>query len=306
MDIQYLELVKDILDNGDERKDRTGVGTKAVFGRQLRHDLKSGFPLLTTKKVSFKGIAAELLWFLEGSNDERRLAEILHGTRDQSKTTIWTANATADYWKDRSQFPGDLGRIYGVQWRNWRSVKIDRSEETIEHIDGAVTLLDAKVTVTYIDQVQKVIDTIKSNPTDRRMIISAYNVGELDNMALPPCHIFCQFFVNTNKNELSCQVYMRSVDVGLGLPYNIASYALLTHMIARVTGLGVGELIMNLGDTHIYLDHIDALKEQLTRTPHALPTLTIDTVSSIDDFKLNSFKINNYTSHNTVKMAMAV
>ena len=277
-----LNLYHDILQNGDERIDRTGVGTLSVFGRQLRINLQDGFPLVTTKKMGFKSILAELLWFIEGSCDERRLAEILYGTRDASKKTIWTANAEAPYWKDKANFGGDLGRVYGVQWRTWHA-----------HDD------------VYVDQLQNIINTIKTDPTNRRMILSAWNVGELDMMALPPCHMFAQFFVSQKK--LSCQMYQRSVDSFLGLPYNISSYALLTHIIAKICDLEVGELIMCLGDTHIYKNHIDQVKEQIARTPCQLPKLTIsDSVKSLDDLKMEHFSITDYQFHPAIVAEMAV
>ena len=252
---QYHELLKDILNNGEERNDRTGVGTISVFGRQLRFDLTQGFPAVTTKKLAWKAVVSELLWFLEGSNDERRLAEILYGRPDSGRNTIWTGNAEAAYWQPRAKFPGDLGRVYGVQWRDWGGV----------------------------DQVAKLIDGLKNDPTGRRHIISAWNVDELDQMALPPCHVMSQFYVS--KGKLSCHMYQRSVDVFLGLPFNIASYALLTHMVAHVCGLEVGELIISTGDTHIYSNHVEQVKEQLSREPYPLPTLWLNpNIKDIDSF----------------------
>jgi thymidylate synthase len=278
-----LNLYHDILSNGEHREDRTGTGTISVFGRQLRINLQEGFPILTTKKMGFKSIFAELLWFIEGSSDERRLAEILYGTRDESKQTIWSGNANADYWKSNALYEGDLGRVYGVQWRYWQ--KPDGSGE--------------------IDQLSQIISQIKTDPTNRRMILSAWNVGELHMMALPPCHMMAQFYVS--KGKLSCQMYQRSVDSFLGLPYNISSYAMLVHMIAHVTDLDVGELIMTFGDTHIYSNHVEQVKEQIARTTLELPSLKFNRkISSIDDFKLDDCVLVGYNSHPSIKAEMAV
>ena len=294
----YLDLMEDILHNGDDRVDRTGVGTRAVFGRTLVIDLKLGFPLMTTKKMGFKSVLSELLWFLEGSNDERRLAEILHGTRDESKTTIWTANAQADYWTPKAAYDGDLGRVYGVQWRQWKKYTKDRT---------ASAAFDHDVyDVTHLDQIAELVNKLKNNPTDRRMIVSAWNVGELDQMALPPCHMHAQFFVRKGK-YLSCLMYQRSVDTFLGLPFNIASYALLTHMLAQVAGLEVDELIMNLGDVHIYNNHLEQVELQLRRAPHNPPRLVIDpNVKDIDAFVMGHFSLEGYESHPGISGVMAV
>ena len=274
---QYHELLKDILNNGEERNDRTGVGTISVFGRQLRFDLTQGFPAVTTKKLAWKAVVSELLWFLEGSNDERRLAEILYGRPDSGRNTIWTGNAEAAYWQPRAKFPGDLGRVYGVQWRDWGGV----------------------------DQVAKLIDGLKNDPTGRRHIISAWNVDELDQMALPPCHVMSQFYVS--KGKLSCHMYQRSVDVFLGLPFNIASYALLTHMVAHVCGLEAGELIISTGDTHIYSNHVEQVKEQLSREPYPLPTLWLNpNIKDINKFSMETIELDNYKCHGTIKAEMAV
>lgn len=306
MEQQYLNLLHDVLQNGESRDDRTGVGTISVFGRQIRCDLKAGFPLLTTKKMSFKSIAGELLWFLRGSGDERELAEITHGTRE-GVTTIWTPNAMAPYWKNKAKFEGDLGRVYGVQWRSWRSYKMDGYSDHLSHPEGGTTYFGAKVLVEEHDQVKNIINTIKANPTDRRMVLTAFNVGELNQMALPPCHMFAQFYVGLKKRDLSCQVYIRSNDLFLGLPYNIASYALLTHMIAQVTDLNVGDLVISIGDAHIYSNHVKQVKEQLTRTAFKLPKLTINrSITDIDDFQMNDFQINGYESHPAIKGDMAV
>lgn len=284
---QYLDLLQDILDNGQEKNDRTGVGTISVFGRQLRFDLSKGFPAVTTKKLAWKACKSELIWFLEGSNDERRLAEILHDTRDTANTTIWTGNAQAEYWKPKATFQGDLGRVYGVQWRNWQSSS-----------DGK--------TVNEVDQVKNLIDGIKNDPNGRRHILSAWNVGELDQMALPPCHVMSQYYVS-NDGSLSCHMYQRSVDTFLGLPFNIASYALLTHMIAHVCNLKVGELIISTGDTHIYSNHVDQVREQLERTPFPLPALVLSpNIREIDKFTMSDILLQSYESHGTIKADMAV
>lgn len=274
---QYHDLLVDILLDGEERDDRTGIGTRSVFGRSLRFDLRRNFPAITTKKLAWKAVVGELLWFIEGSSDERRLAEITHGTRE-GVTTIWTPNALASYWKPKAKFEGDLGRVYGVQWRDWHGV----------------------------DQLKKLIDSLKKDPNGRRHILSAWNVDELDQMALPPCHVMSQFYVNKNK-ELSCHMYQRSVDVFLGLPFNIASYALLTHLLAHHLDITVGELIISTGDTHIYLDHIEQVKEQLTRTEYELPTLWLNpNKKSIFEMSMDDIKLENYVSHGQIKAKMAV
>lgn len=279
---QYLDLLQRILDSGIDRMDRTGVGTRAMFGMQMRFDMKNGFPAVTTKKLPWKSVVSELLWFIEGSNDERRLAEILHGTRDPSKKTIWSLNAEADYWKPKAKFSGDLGRIYGVQWRSWRSS------------DGR-----------EIDQLKEAIESIRKNPESRRIIVSAWNPGELHEMALPPCHAFFQFFVAGSKLHL--QMYQRSCDMFLGVPFNIASYSLLLHMAAHVTNLEPGEFIHNLGDTHIYQNHFDQVREQLSRTPLPLPSLWLNPdVKNIEDFRMEDIRLDNYQSHATIKAEMAV
>lgn len=303
---QYLLLLNDVLNNGDDRTDRTGVGTYSLFGRQIFGHLKDGFPMLTTKRVAWKPMVGELLWFIEGSGDERRLAELTHGTAE-GKTTIWTANAEAPYWKPKAKFDGDLGRVYGVQWRSWLKQTVEKFQDETRHADGATTLYNAKVLQQPIDQLQNIINTLKTNPTDRRMVLTAFNVGELDQMALPPCHMFCQFYVNTRNNELSCQVYIRSNDLFLGLPFNIASYALLTHMIAQVTGYEPGELIITIGDAHIYKNHVEQVKEQLNRTLYDLPTLSLNPdIDFIDDFTMADITLNNYKCHPSIKAEMAV
>lgn len=288
---QYLDSLQFILDNGQERGDRTGTGTLSVFGMQQRYNLSEGFPAVTTKKLAWKSMVGELLWFIEGSSDERRLAEITYGTRE-GVTTIWTANALSPSWQPRAKFEGDLGRIYGVQWRYWRTNK-----KKWIHSNESKPL--------YIDQLSELIEGIKSDPYGRRHIITAWNVSELDQMALPPCHCFAQFYVSDNK--LSCQMYQRSADYFLGVPFNIASYSIFTHMIAQVCGLEVGEFIHTLGDAHIYLNHIDQVKEQLTRDPLPLPKLWINPeIKDIDKFTINDIKLIDYQSYSAIKAPMAV
>ncbi|MGB4157981.1 MAG: thymidylate synthase [Caldicoprobacterales bacterium] len=250
---QYLDLLKHILDTGVQKEDRTGTGTISTFGYQMRFNLEEGFPLLTTKKLHLKSIIYELLWFIKGDTNIRYLRE--HGVR------IW------DEWADEN---GDLGPVYGYQWRSWPTG------------DGA-----------YIDQLSRVIDDIKNNPHSRRHIVSAWNVADIDKMALPPCHCLFQFYVANGR--LSCQLYQRSGDVFLGVPFNIASYSLLVMMVAKVCGLKPGEFIHTLGDAHIYLNHIDQVKLQLTRQPRKLPQMIINTdVDSIFDFKYEDFKLVDY------------
>jgi thymidylate synthase len=279
---QYHTLLQKILDNGIDSSDRTGVGTRSLFAEQLRFDLKEGFPAITTKKLAWKSMVAELLWFIEGSSDERRLAEIQYGTRDSAKRTIWTANAHADYWKPKARYESDLGRVYGVQWRTWRKV------------DGWKT----------VDQLKNLIDGLKNDPNGRRHIISAWNPGELSEMALPPCHMMAQFYIRNN--QLSCQMYQRSCDAFLGLPFNIASYALLTHLIAKTIGAEVNELIITLGDVHIYNNHFDAVKTQLSRTEFVLPTLAINSDVDIWTAKLQDCNLIDYQCHPTIQADMAV
>ena len=279
---QYLNALRQVLENGVEKRDRTGTGTRALFGMQMRFNMADGFPAVTTKRIAWKAVVSELLWFIEGSDDERRLSEILHGTRDLSKKTIWTANAQADYWKPKSKFEGDLGRVYGVQWRKWKTP------------DGR-----------KVDQLKKAIEQINSNPASRRIIVNAWNPGEIEKMALPPCHAFYQFFVANNK--LSLQMYQRSCDMFLGVPFNIASYSLLLHMIAQVTGLKAGEFVHTLGDAHVYSNHISQVKEQLARKPFPLPTLKLNkNIKNINDFKMEDIGLEGYQHHPTIKATMAV
>ena len=286
-ELNYLELCERILEKGIATDDRTGVGTLSLFGEQLRFDLAAGFPAVTTKKLMWRAVVAELIWFIEGSCDERRLAEIQFGTRDLAKKTIWSANATADYWIPRARFDGDLGRVYGVQWRKWRS----------PYFNGAYSYDET-------DQLVDLIKGLKTDPNSRRHIISAWNPGELHLMALPPCHAFVQFYLRDNK--LSCQMYQRSADVFLGVPFNIASYALFTHLVAREIGAEVGELILTFGDVHIYKNHVDAVEEQLTRKPYDFPSLDITNVNSLYSFTVDDCKLIDYQSHPAIKAEMAV
>jgi len=287
----YLDALKNILENGEDRPDRTGVGTRSIFGLQMRFDLTEGFPAVTTKKLAWRAVVSELLWFLEGSGDELRLREILHGDRNSTKSTIWSDNAEAPYWVNRKlkRSAGDLGRIYGVQWRRWRKPVIRIN----------------KVVLQNHDQLIELIAGIKDDPYGRRHIISAWNPGELDLMALPPCHILAQFYVANGK--LSCQMYQRSADFGLGVPFNIASYALFTHMVAQVCNLEVGDLIISVGDAHIYNNHIDQVKEQLKREPLPLPQLKLNPdIRVIMDFEMEDIELVGYESYPAITMPMAV
>ena len=293
---QYHKLIKHILDHGITKSDRTGTGTISVFGTQLRFDLSAGFPLVTTKFVPFKSVLSELLWFLEGSTDERRLAEIYYGQQRNEligKQTIWTANADKQ-GKDLGYLNSDqykhLGPVYGRQWR------------LFGYQEGNTSLESSGV-----DQIAQVIEQIKSNPDSRRHLVSAWNVSDLDRMALPPCHYAFQFYVSEGK--LSCMFNMRSVDVFLGLTFNIASYALLTMMIAQVCDLELGELIFTGADTHIYLNHLEQVNELLSRDPnhYKLPTVVIDSsIKSIDDFRMEHFTLVNYKYYPAIKAPMAV
>lgn len=282
---QYKKALEYILTHGKAKEDRTGVGTYSVFGYQMRFDLRKGFPATTTKKLAWRACVSELLWFLEGSGDERRLAEILHGTRDESKKTIWTANANADYWKPNAKYEGDLGRVYGVQWRDWLVHKNPGQR-------------------TSLDQVETLINNIKEDPNSRRHILSAWNPGELDQMALPPCHVMSQFDVTDG--YLSCQLYQRSCDMFLGVPFNIASYSLLTHIIAKECGLKVGDFIWTGGDCHIYKNHIDQVREQLARTEKPLPTLYITVDKKLGEYTVDDFYLEGYDPHPAIKAEMAV
>lgn len=274
----YLDSLDYVLNNGTVRKDRTGVGTIGVFGMQQRYNLSTSFPAVTTKKLAFRACLSELLWFIEGSGDERRLAEILYGDKLEHRKTIWTDNALSPYWVSKAKYQGDLGRVYGVQWRDFNGT----------------------------DQLTNLIDGINQDPYGRRHIITAWNPAELDQMALPPCHCFAQFYVSAD-NKLSCQMYQRSADYFLGVPFNIASYSILTHMIAQVCDLKVGEFVHVLGDAHIYLNHVEQVKEQLTRDPLPAPTLWLNPeVKDITKFTMEDVKLLNYQSHSAIKAPMAV
>ena len=262
---QYLDLLQRILTEGVEKGDRTGTGTISVFGNQMRFNLEEGFPLLTTKKLHLKSIIYELLWFLQGNTNAKWLQE--RGVR------IWNE------WADED---GDLGHIYGYQWRSWPDYQ------------GG-----------HIDQISDVVEQIKNNPNSRRLIVSAWNVADLNNMNLPPCHILFQFYVANGR--LSCLLYQRSADTFLGVPFNIASYALLTMMMAQVTGLKVGDFVYTTGDTHLYLDHIEQAKLQLTRTPRSLPRMQINpNVKSIFDFQYEDFTLTDYNPYDHIKAKVSV
>ncbi|WP_292059926.1 MULTISPECIES: thymidylate synthase [unclassified Brevundimonas] len=261
---QYLNLLRDILDNGVQREDRTGTGTLGVFGRQMRFDLSKGFPLLTTKKLHTRSIFIELLWFLRGETNIAWLKD--------NGVSIW------DEWADAN---GDLGPVYGKQWRSWAAP------------NGA-----------SIDQIQKLVYGLKTNPNSRRHIVSAWNPADVDDMALPPCHCLFQFFVADGK--LSCQLYQRSADVFLGVPFNIASYALLTHMLAKVVGLEPGDFVHTFGDAHLYLNHLEQAELQLSRAPLPLPTLSVADKDDLFGFELSDFVLNDYQSWPHIKAAVAV
>lgn len=264
MNREYENLLQHVMDNGVSKTDRTGTGTISVFGHQMRFDLNEGFPLVTTKKVHLKSIVGELLWFLKGDSNAKWLQD--NGVR------IWNE------WADEN---GELGPVYGVQWRSWPKP------------DG-----------THIDQIEQVLETLRENPDSRRMLVSAWNVSELDKMALMPCHAFFQFYVVNGK--LSCQLYQRSADLFLGVPFNIASYALLTHMVAQQVGLEVGEFIWTGGDCHIYNDHFPQVKEQLSREPYAFPTLKLNKAPDIFSYTFEDVVIENYEHHPLIKGKVSV
>lgn len=452
---QYNDAMEFILVNGELRDDRTGEGTISKFGYQLRCDLKKAFPAVTGKKLAWNSMTSELIWFLEGSGDEKRLREILHGDRNSPKPTIWTANAEAPYWKPKAKFEGDLGRVYGVQWRDWQTtsflepvflkseslevlevkevpqeeISIEEKQIIIKYNEtyqlynasifgyaalGDISNIDSKLLNTlkpiwfemigrcydtshpdynefgsegyhvdknwlilenfikdfkkiedwelsleypeeyaldkyilgsnryslatvsfiskkeqlynaapkqyfidpitgesllikrkFIDQIKRLVAGLKHNPFNRRHILSAWNPGELNLMALPPCHTFAQFYIQDGK--LSCHMYQRSADFFLGVPFNIASYSLFTHMLAQVCDLQVDEFIHSFGDAHIYKNHVDAVKEQLSRTLYDLPQLKINpNIKNINDFKMSDFELINYKHHPTIKAKMAV
>ena len=262
---QYLDLMQRVLEHGARKKDRTGTGTLSIFGAQLRFDLDAGFPLLTTKKVHLKSIIHELLWFLKGETNI--------GYLKANGVSIW------DEWADRN---GELGPVYGYQWRSWPAA------------DGR-----------HIDQISQVIEQLGNNPDSRRMIVSAWNVADLDKMALMPCHAFFQFYVANGR--LSCQLYQRSADLFLGVPFNIASYALLTMMMAQVCGLGLGDFVHTFGDTHLYLNHLEQALEQLSRSPRALPAMKLNpAVKNIFEFKYEDFTLEGYDPHPAIKAPIAV
>ena len=282
---QYLEALEYILENGKDRRDRTGVGTRGVFGYQMRFDLRNEFPAVTTKKLAWKSVVSELLWFLEGSTDERRLAEIHYGKpRDElvGKTTIWTANADKQ-GKALGYEDGELGPVYGSQWRSWRGK---------EH---------------HVDQIVNVMKSIYTDPDSRRHIVSAWNAAEVDTMALPPCHTLFQFHVQDG--ELSCQLYQRSADMFLGVPFNIASYSLLTHIMAKLLNLKVGDFIWTGGDCHIYQNHFEQVKEQIQRQPVKGPTLWMPefgTLFEIAEADPTMFVLKDYNPMESIKAPMAV
>lgn len=285
---QYLDLVQRIINSGCERRDRTGTGTRSIFGAQMRFSLRDDvMPLLTTKRVFWRGVAEEMLWFIGGRTN---VAEL------QSKNIhIWDGHGSREFLDANNlehRETGDLGPVYGFQWR---------------HFGARYTNMHADYSWQGVDQLQRCIDMIKSNPYDRRIILSAWNPMDLYEMALPPCHMMCQFYV-ANDDELSCQMYQRSADMGLGVPFNIASYALLTRLVAQVCGLKCGEFVHTIGDAHVYLNHIDALKEQLTRSPRPFPKLHINPLKTknIDDFVFADFTICDYDPHESIKMVMAV
>jgi thymidylate synthase len=301
---QYHDALATVLQQGTEREDRTGVGTIGLFAMQQRYNLADGFPAITTKKLAWRAVVSELLWFIEGSGDESRLREILHGTRDPGKKTIWTDNAQAPYWQNKAKHAGDLGRIYGVQWRKWRT-PIEHKAEQFKDDFGNIYRRDGYVHFKEIDQLKQLIAGIKSDPYGRRHILTAWNPGELDQMALPPCHCFAQFYVVNG--QLSCQMYQRSCDMFLGVPFNIASYSLLTHMIAQVCDLQVGEFVHVLGDAHIYLNHVEQVKEQLQREPLPAPQLWLNPeIKDIDKFTMADIRLDNYQSHSSISADMAV
>jgi len=301
---QYLNAVKEVLEHGRTKQDRTGTGTISLFGMQQRYDLSQGFPAITTKKLAWKAVVSELLWFIEGSGDEKRLREILHGSRESSKDTIWTANATASYWQDKAEFEGDLGRVYGVQWRHWRT-PVEHKAETFKDEFGSHYTRKGYVHFAETDQLKNLIDGIKNDPDGRRHILTAWNPGELSDMALPPCHCFAQFYVADGK--LSCQMYQRSCDMFLGVPFNVASYSLLTHLIAQVCHLKVDEFVHVLGDAHIYSNHVEQVKEQLKREPLPAPQLRLNPdITDITKFTMNDIELVGYTSHSAIKAEMAV
>jgi thymidylate synthase len=286
---QYLEALEHILENGKDRSDRTGVGTRGVFGYQMRFDLRKEFPAVTTKKLAWKSVVSELLWFLEGSSDERRLAEIHYGKPREElvgKTTIWTANAdnqAKNLGYKNTDTEKDLGPVYGHQWRTWDSQ------------------------LGYVDQIAGVLESLKFDPDSRRHIVSAWNADRVPVMALPPCHTMFQFYVQDG--ELSCQLYQRSADMFLGVPFNIASYSLLTHMFAQLLDLKVGDFVHTIGDAHIYQNHMEQVKQQLERKPRTGPTLVMPKFTTLDELiatKPTDYVLEGYNPMESIKAPMAV
>lgn len=276
----YLELLREVLEEGAPREDRTGVGTRSLFGRQIRMDLAAGFPLLTTKKVHLKSIIHELLWFLRGDTDVAPLQE--------AGVSIWDEWATAEQTARFGRKAGDLGPVYGHQWRNFGAT--ERADGTYER-DG-------------VDQIARLVEGLRANPMSRRHIVTGWHPGEADQVALPPCHTLFQFYVGDGK--LSCQLYQRSADVFLGVPFNIASYALLTMMVAQVTGLGLGDFVHTFGDVHLYSNHLEQARTQLAREPRPLPTMRITPREELADFRFEDFQLEGYDPHPRIKAPVAV
>ena len=310
---QYIQLLDRVLTVGRDKTDRTGTGTRSVFGHQMRFDLSEGFPLVTTKKMFLKGVIHELLWFLAGDTNIKYLTD--------NGVHIW------DAWADEA---GELGPVYGSQWRSWPVVQLrDLGGEFVTHEDGSHTFFKAKVYTKSIDQIAQVVSTLKTNPDSRRLIVSAWNPAEVDNMALPPCHLLFQFYteeltndervlacvqhqlevgdaLNVPARRLSCQLYQRSADLFLGVPFNIASYALLTMMIAQQVGMAPGDFIWTGGDCHIYKNHFDQVRIQLARQPYPMPKMEIEKAPSIFDYKYEDFKLSDYQHHEAIKAEISV
>jgi|TARA_B100001094_G_scaffold213732_1_gene207751 thymidylate synthase len=284
----YIDLLKHILENGDRREDRTNTGTISSFGHQLSFDLSEGFPAVTTKSLAWKGVVSELLWFLEGSSDERRLAEIRFNKKREELTdlrkfsTIWTDNADSqgkDLGYENTELKKELGPVYGVQWREW---------------DGK-------------DQIKNLLEGLKNNPDSRRHILSAWNVGQIDKMALPPCHVMSQFYVNNG--TISCHMYQRSADMFLGVPFNIASYALLLSIFGKILGLKPKKFVHSFGDAHIYMNSIDQVREQISREPYDAPTLVLpelQTIEELSSYTIDDFQLRDYRHHKAIKAKMAI
>lgn len=286
MELQYINLIKHILQHGISKNDRTGIGTLSIFSYNMHFNLRQSFPLLTTKKVYWKGVVQELLWFISGSTDSNKLK--------QNGVKIWESNSSREFLDSRglSHYDqGDIGAGYGFQWR---------------HFGAKYTNMYDNYQGKGIDQLKDVINKIKNTPDDRRIIMTAWNPTDLDKMALPPCHIFVQFWVDTNKKELHSQMYQRSCDVGLGVPFNIASYALLTCIIAKLCNLTPGDFHYCMGDAHIYNNHIDAIKLQITRTPYDFPKINIKNITDIDNITTDDIELIDYKYHENIKMNMAI